>query len=329
MQDFPASNEAEWDSRSASRQPHTKPSTMKSFVLILCAALTSQAVFAADIRPAKTSRGKALAGIMIEGEIEKGDYVKFTNAFIDNPGRNGSVYLYSPGGDFSEALKIGRLIHTLKLTTWAPLSIEKELPLNEVRDPSNRVCASSCFFMFAAGAQRFGEIIGIHRPYLPRETYKSFSMEEAGQAHNEVEEIVKAYLKEIDVPLSYLDRIMSVDSGEIEWLSQEEVKKQFNDFAPAYREWIAAICSPPSDSETSKMLGILKSTPLQFKNLPISEVPYAPPDKAFLDQYFAKEASYYNCRSSAQEQEVHRLWKVMYERRLKSQEKARSVRSQK
>ena len=255
---------------------------------------------------------------MIEGEIKKGDFEKFTNAFIDNPGRNSTVYLYSPGGDFSEALKIGRLVHALKLTTWAPQSMEKRIPLNEVSDPSNRVCASSCFFIFVAGAQRFGEVIGIHRPYLPREAYQNLSMDEASQAHVAVGDIVKKYLKEIDVSPSYADRMMAVDSGEIEWLSEEEIKKNFYDFAPAYREWILAVCPPPSEADKSRMLKILDATPAQYKNMPVADVPYAPADKAFLDKYFAKEDTHYKCRNSAQEREINRLWELMYERRSKS-----------
>lgn len=286
-----------------------------SAVLVFSAILSSQSAFGADVRQARTARGQPLGAIMIEGKIEKGDFEKFTNFFIDNPRINSSVYLYSPGGDFTEALKIGRLIHTLKLTTWAPQSIERTMPLNELSDQSNRVCASSCFFIFAAGAQRFGEIVGIHRPYLPPDAYKNLSMAEAGQAHMAVAGILEEYLKEIDVPLSYVDRIIAVDSGEIEWLSEEEIKKHFNDFAPAYREWIAAVCSPPPETDKQRMLRILEATPVQYKKLPVSEVPYSPLDREFLDRYFAQEDNYYSCRHSAQEKEVDRLWKIMYQRR--------------
>lgn len=283
--------------------------------IFLCAILVAQSAFGADIRQAKTARGQPLGAIMLEGKIEKGDFEKFTNFFIDNPRINSAIYLYSPGGDFTEALKIGRLVHTLKLTTWAPQSIETSMPLNEVDDPSNRVCASSCFFIFAAGAQRFGDIVGIHRPYLPADAYRTLSMAEAGKAHLAVADMIRQYLNEINVPSSYVDRIMAVDSGEIEWLSEEEMKRNFYDFAPAYREWITAVCSPPSETDKDRMLRILESTPAQYKELPVSDVPYAKADKEFLDKYFAQSDSYYSCRHTAQEREVGRLWKIMYQRR--------------
>lgn len=291
-----------------------------SAAIVLSAALSIQSAFAADIRQARTARGQPLGAIMIEGKIEQGDFEKFTNFFIDNPRINSAVYLYSPGGNFAEALKIGRLVHTLKLTTWAPQSIEASVPLNEINDQTNRVCASSCFFIFVAGAQRFGEIVGIHRPYLPPEAYKNLSMGEAGRTHIAVAEVVEQYLKEIDVSSSYAARIMAVDSGEIEWLSEEEIKRNFYDFAPAYREWIAAVCSPPSETDKNRMLQILDSTPAQYKKLPVSEVPYPPSDKEFLDKYFAQSDSYYSCRHSAQEREIGRLWRVMYERRAEKVE---------
>ena len=296
-------------------------SLLRAVVLACGALLVYQGAFAADIRPAKTARGERLAGIMIEGEITKGDYAKFANAFIDNRDTS-AVYLYSPGGDFNEALKIGRLIHALKLTTWAPMAVETAgLPMNEVRVASNKVCASSCFFMFAAGAQRFGDVVGIHRPYLPRDTYRGLSMGEAGQAHVVVRQMVEQYLKDIDVSASYVDRIMLVDSGDIEWLSEQELKKHFHDYAPAYREWVAAKCSPPSEADNARMLGILKSTPPKYNALPVAEVPYEPAEKAFLSSYFARQDRYNDCRSTLQRKEIDRLWAKMFMRRMERKEK--------
>lgn len=272
--------------------------------LAFSALFTFQSAIAADIRPAKSARGEPLGAIMIEGEITQGDYVKFINAFIDNPGRNSSVYLYSPGGDFIEALKIGRLIHTLKLTTWAPMSVETDgLPLNEVNDPSNRMCASACFFIFAAGANRFGDIVGIHRPYLPRNAYKSLTMEGAGKTHVAVRQMLDQYFKDIDVSQAYVDRIMSVDSGDIEWLPKQELKKDFNGFVPAYREWMLAQCMPSSESSNDRLLRVVKG-------MPVSDVNFTPAETEIMHNYFV-------CSQDVQEREVHRLWEIMFLRRTK------------
>lgn len=299
---------------------------LRQSFLFLSALLVYGAAQAADIRPAKSARGEPLAAIMIEGEIKPGDYLKFVNTFLDNRGRNYGVILYSPGGDFTEALKIGRLIHALKLTTRAPDKIRFE-PY-EIKNASNKLCASSCFFMFVAGAQRFGEIVGIHRPYLSKSAYQQLSMDDAGKTHAVVRQMVETYLKELDVPLSYVDRIMAIDSGDVEWLTEEELKKNFNDYAPAYREWIEAKCSPNSNSDTQRMLGILDATPVQYKNTPVDDIPYEPKDKAFLNKYFAQEDHYYSCRNSIQRTEVDRALDRMLSRKIKREAELREKRPQ-
>lgn len=285
--------------------------------ILAFAVLASKASYAADIRLGKSGQGNPLSVIVIEGEIEPGDYLKFVNTFIENRGRNYGVVLYSPGGDFQEALKIGQLVHALKLTTNAPE--RTSATMYEINNPSNKLCASSCFFIFAAGAQRFGEIVGIHRPYLPKDAYEKLSMDEAGQAHLLVRRMIETYLKEIDVPISYVDRIMAVDSGDVEWLSEEELRKNFYDFAPAYREWMEAKCSRPSEADKLKMLQILDATPAKYKNIPIGDIPYGKADKAFLDKYFGQEDSYYACRNSIQRKEVDRLWAEMFSRKIKKE----------
>ena len=46
--------------------------------------------------------------LIIEGPIESGDYEHFLKVVKDNQGKLADVYLLSPGGDFVEAMKIGR-----------------------------------------------------------------------------------------------------------------------------------------------------------------------------------------------------------------------------
>ena len=259
--------------------------TASGKILLACSLLACCACHAADISVPKSMSGRSVNGIVIEGEIKPGDYAKFVNVFLANRGQNYTVFLFSPGGDFSEALKIGRLIHTLKLTTVAPGV--STASLIEVHSPSNRVCASSCFFIFVAGAERWGDRVGIHRPYLPKEAYKKLSMDEAGQVNVVIRRMVEAYLAEVDVPSSYVERIMVVDSGDVEWLSEAEMQKNFSNFAPAYREWIEAKCLQPSISDKERMLQILKATPPQYKNLAVADVPLilpqfpGHPDKRF------------------------------------------------
>jgi hypothetical protein len=61
--------------------------------------------------------------LYLEGEILPGDFEKLKNVIVNNDGAR-DIYLASPGGDLSEAMKIGRLIRSLKISTTAPRRIQ-------------------------------------------------------------------------------------------------------------------------------------------------------------------------------------------------------------
>ena len=72
--------------------------------------------------------------------------VFFSNLLVLSTKGANSVWLASPGGNFSEALLIGRLIRALSLDVWAPLFAEQ--PLVRLSDAKNNTCASACFFLY-------------------------------------------------------------------------------------------------------------------------------------------------------------------------------------
>ena len=81
---------------------------------------------------AGTSPGTALENLrvfrgvlILEGKIELGDYLSVRNFLRDESNFkkiSGGIFLASPGGSVLEALKIGRLIRELRLSTEAPAS---------------------------------------------------------------------------------------------------------------------------------------------------------------------------------------------------------------
>ena len=101
---------------------------------------------------AGTSPGTALENLrvfrgvlILEGKIELGDYLSVRNFLRDESNFkkiSGGVFLASPGGSVLEALKIGRLIRELRLSTEAPASPPPDrrdisAPLIRGRDLSN------------------------------------------------------------------------------------------------------------------------------------------------------------------------------------------------
>src|SRR3974377_1152301 len=67
---------------------------------------------------------KIVRGVLIlEGKIERGDYIKVRNFLGDATNFNkmtGEVFVASPGGNVVEALEIGYLIRRLRLSTDVP-----------------------------------------------------------------------------------------------------------------------------------------------------------------------------------------------------------------
>jgi hypothetical protein len=142
--------------------------------VVIAAYLASVALSdAADI---KNEDGSGLGKVVLEGTIVSGDYDKLLSFVDANEAR--SIYLASPGGSVTEAIKIGRLVRALKLETIVPVQVggdlrEKLTEWHKLTNPkANYMCASACFFVFVAGVKRrdhdlLGDpILGIHRPYL-------------------------------------------------------------------------------------------------------------------------------------------------------------------
>jgi len=90
--------------------------------------VTSKEVFYAGISTYISEPGGGLRSIVIEGEIMKGDYERFIKEIKQHNGKISKVYIFSPGGNFSEAIKIGRAIRKLELTTVVPSQSEDGQP---------------------------------------------------------------------------------------------------------------------------------------------------------------------------------------------------------
>jgi hypothetical protein len=84
---------------------------LRSTGIFIACALCSGTVSAAEIRTDPSYGGAG--GVVLEGMIEAGDFEKFRD-FILNTGNAVEVYLASPGGDLSEAMKIEFLGTTVK-----------------------------------------------------------------------------------------------------------------------------------------------------------------------------------------------------------------------
>ena len=150
--------------------------------------------------------------LMLVGEIEKGDYAKF-QALLQYRVPN-QVVLDSPGGDYLEALEIARDVNLLGVRTIAPIQ-----SCTKGEDVSCR-CASSCFFIWAAGRQRLGDIVMIHLPQTP----PRLKGEDRRLAAAAIADHVAWFLNKIELPHSIIDAVLKTPFQSPRSLTEAELR---------------------------------------------------------------------------------------------------------
>jgi hypothetical protein len=136
---------------------------------------------------------------MVVGEIMRGDDQLFFDRVMEVKECDALVVdLVSPGGDLRVAIQIGLLIRALHLTTQAPeIFGQSKHPYCSIgrgqppREDEKCVCGSACFFIWAAGSERGGEAIYIHRPYIDPMLYRDLA-EKTPEAYGEVFRVARA-----------------------------------------------------------------------------------------------------------------------------------------
>ncbi len=221
--------------------------------------VTSKEVFSAEIRTHISEPGGGLKSIVIEGEIMKGDYKRFIKKINQNNGKISNVYIFSPGGNFSEAIKIGRAIRKLELTTVVPSQSEDGQPLcdslktfrNFVTVPKdyNCICAGSCFFIFIGGVNRAGGHIVVHRPYFDKNEFGQLSEEDARNKFIARQKFAREYMQEMGVPKHIQDKILGTRPEKAMELDYKTVRTYFHGDIPYRHEWRQAKCAEVKDDK--------------------------------------------------------------------------------
>jgi hypothetical protein len=239
------------------------------------------------VEPSKAlEEPKVFRGVLVlEGKIVPGDYDKLRN-FLGIKSNfdkiSGGVFLASPGGHIAEALKIGRLIRALRLSTDAPSGPpsgnakfgESVIKANDLVDPrANYLCASACFFVYVSGIYRnltWVGRLGIHRPFQLESNSGKLNEAAAFELTWRVRDTVRNYLKEMGVPDKYVGLAYSVPSNEMRWITQDEFDSDLKGFTPELRGWVSAKCHPRASEEKITYDGLRTgSSPLE--NARISE----------------------------------------------------------
>ena len=216
-----------------------RPYFRRAAAVLALNMVLATAATAADIHPARSIDGSPLAGVTIEGMIAPGDFAKLVPLLLDAEGKS-VVWLASPGGNLSEALRMGALIRQLALEVRVP--DDRSRPLVRLRDPDNNTCASACFFLYVAGVRRQGSVLGIHKPSLPADEYFSLGLDGSVTVHRRIQEATADYLDQMGVPARYASMMMAGSSTDMIWLAPEDVAKDLTGIAAGYEAWFQGAC---------------------------------------------------------------------------------------
>jgi hypothetical protein len=227
--------------------------------------------------------------LIIEGPIEGGDYEHFIKVVKDNQGKLDDVYLLSPGGDFVEAMKIGRAMRALELGSMVPGrnsagqpvcsdSISASLGIVP-RNPANCTAASAAFFIHVGAVRRSGLYLVVHRPYFAPEQFAKLTESQAQAAFDALQRDARAYMTEMGVPPQVQEEVMGTPPDKGVVLDDKTVRNYFVGEIPYQQEWRHAKCAQLSPVETQR-LDVLGSKMLAAGTLTSAEwSEYSPMDE--------------------------------------------------
>lgn len=174
----------------------------KIITLGFCLVLLSIGAEGATVEPIDSGTNSGpLKAIMIVGELDYGDELKFANLALQFP--NALVFLSSPGGNLVAGMEIGKAI---RLRGYSTVVLK------------DSVCASACALAWLAGQKRLmqqGAKIGFHAAFTAR------SETPDGPANA----LVGAYLTQLGLPPSAIIYATEAQPLDMQWLTIEDAER--------------------------------------------------------------------------------------------------------
>ena len=223
---------------------------------------------AAEITVLKDSQTRY--SIMIEGVIEPGDFEKAYDVLKRSGPFATSVYLFSPGGDVQESIKIAEMVRALKLETIIPSAKGRVNPTLDTieyfehcpsysgphapRDATNCICASACTIIWASGIQRNFGLLRVHRPKMNEQFFAGLSPDDAEQAYEKMSATVDAALSGYGFPTDGIIKMNSIPSYRVEKFEPFGMPE----LVPFFDELLTARCSSTQNKGEFSLLRIKK-----------------------------------------------------------------------
>lgn len=189
----------------------------------------------------------------IIGHITKGDYDKVEKMLSSNHPFLSNFTISSPGGDVGEAIKMGTLFRKYLIEVSGPEG-DPRIGFRNIFDstPGERCntfhidcgCASACALIWFGAVHRTG-IVGLHRPRIEDQAFKSLPADSASKLYRAVLTNVASYLKEMDTPERLIQAMVNTGSTEVIWVKADHEIERPSSIA----EWTDASCPPLSSDE--------------------------------------------------------------------------------
>jgi hypothetical protein len=138
--------------------------------------------------------------------------------------------------------------------SWTSVCEGREVPqpLRDAKSTHNCHCASACFLIWAAGVQRSGDVLGLHRPTIEATAFAKLPPDRAGVLYRQLLSEIDRYLAEMEIPRQFIEIMTNTSSKEIRWLTYEETDS-IGDMPVSIAEWIASNCGAMTKSEKDTM----------------------------------------------------------------------------
>lgn len=223
-------------------------------ILLICSPVFSGTL---TVRNSNISQNCSDNTIDFSGEIRAGDSFAIEKIINELKKKHGveectngwlAIRFGSDGGDVYEGIAIGKILRANKLRAIVPF---------------NSQCNSACVIAMA-GAIRKDSIgsIGIHRPYFSKMN-SNLNINQIKVERDKVNKAIEDYFRQVDIPLSLLDLMLSIPPEKMKVLNESELE--------LYR--LTGVDANHDESEVGKLARLfgLTSSEYRVKDAKISE----------------------------------------------------------
>ena len=269
----------------------------------LASLILSSIAFGAEFRVVQLCLERSCpANLYIIGKIEPGDGARFREVVRRTGPGIEALILRSVGGSMHDSIEIGTLASDLMLNTFAPHA-PNWCPNDDTRwgvYNAPCTCVSGCFLIWMGGVNRYGTVVGMHRPWDTTGNMGQLPYEQAAQQYKKWLADLSEYLTRMELPDAYFSEfIATVKSGSMRMLTGRELLELNHN--PSKTEWLTNRCGQWITQENDEL-----------GNLNFQKYRGLPHDSRRLQKLMAKLSAIQKCQDNAQREARTQAFKRIF-----------------